>query len=311
MKRYFPSKFGSLLEVVDYFKTEKICNDWLVYRRWQGKISCPHCEGCKIYTFSDGKRYKCAGCLKQFNVRTASILEDSKLPLRKWVMALYFLLSDKKGISSYQLANHLRVTQKTAWFMLQRLRWMLKQEAETKMTGVVQSDETFVGGKNKNRHKNKRVKNSMGRSFKDKTPVIGLLSNTGELRAFVIPNTGPKIIEPIMYHNIQEGAKVITDDWCAYGMMRTRFEHHVIDHGKYQYVNEHGTTNAIECYWSHFKRGIFGVYHHVTPKHLQRYIDESVFRYNTKDVTDGERLVMAIDRMAGKRLTYKQLIGKA
>lgn len=311
MIEQYPSTFDSVIQVMDYFKDETTAVKWFAYQRWQDSISCPKCKNEKTYTFKSGM-YKCAKCRERFSVRARTIFEDSKIPMRKWIIAAFFLMCHKKGISSYQLSRDLDITQKSAWFMLQRLRFAVNQGSfEGKMKGTIEVDETFVGGKNKNRHKSKKVKGCQGRSFKDKTPVAGLLQRDGEVRAFVVKNTNSESLQPIIFNHVESGSELMTDEWYAYGDMNKYYTHSVIDHGRGQYAVGRLTTNSIEGYWSHLKRSIFGIYHNVSPKHLQRYVDESVFRYNTRQIKDGERLVSTIGKSIGKRLTYKQLIGKA
>lgn len=168
--------FNSLLEVYDYFSDEQKCLDYLATQRWDGEIICPHCNHNKIYAFQDKKRFKCAKCRQQFTAKVGTIFEDSKVAMRKWFIAIYLVTSHKNGISSHQLAKDIKVTQKTAWFMLQRIRFGLGANVDTdELEGTIELDETFVGGKNKNRHADKKVENSQGRSFKDKTPVMGML----------------------------------------------------------------------------------------------------------------------------------------
>lgn len=274
--------FKSVLEVAEYFSDSQNCINFLTQLRWGGKIKCPHCNHEKIYELKGKyKRYKCTGCKKQFSVLKGSIFENSPIPLQKWFMAMYIMSSHKKGISSYQLSRDIDVTQKTAWFMLQRIRYAMKKKTLTKLKGVVSIDETFVGGKNKNRRWDKKVKNSQGRSFKDKTPVVGLLEAGGELRTVVVKDTSSTSLYPVVIEQVEENAIVVTDEWRGYRGIEKHFYHMVVDHSRKQYLNDNGfTTNNIEGAWAHFKRMINGIYHRVSPKHLQRYCDEFTYRYN-------------------------------
>jgi|SRR6185437_4278956 len=307
--------FKSLIEVSEHFKNDRDCSQWFAGLRWGDIVCCPHCASVKTYLFSNGIKYKCGDCFKQFTVKVGTIFEDSKVSLKKWIMAYYLLMAHKKGISSHQLAKDIHVTQKTAWFMLQRLRWALNQGSIEKLKGVVESDETFVGGKNKNRHKAKKLPMSNGRTHQGKTPVLGLLqrSETGAVTVVtkVVSDTSPRVIQPLLHEYLDPSAILISDEWCAYAQMSKHFMHFQIDHSKGQYAQGHITTNRIEGYWSQLKRTLLGTYHNVTPRHLQRYCDESTFRFNTKDMTDGERFILAMEKTVGKRLTYKTLIGKA
>lgn len=215
------------------------------------------------------------------------------------------MLAHRKGISSYQLARDLKVTQKTAWFLAHRIRHAIKQGSFAKqLEGVVESDETFIGGKNKNRHANKKVKNNQGRSFKDKTPVHGLVQRGGEVRAFVVPNTQMKVLVPIILTNVKQGSKLMTDEWYSH---IPAYDHYIVVHGAKQYVNGDAHTNTLEGFWALLKRSIIGIYHKVSPKHLQRYVDEAVYRYNTKAIADGHKALILLSISNGS-LKYKQLI---
>lgn len=303
--------FKSVLEVAEYFSDSQNCINFLTQLRWGGKIKCPHCNHEKIYELKGKyKRYKCTGCKKQFSVLKGSIFENSPIPLQKWFMAMYIMSSHKKGISSYQLSRDIDVTQKTAWFMLQRIRYAMKKKTLTKLKGVVSIDETFVGGKNKNRRWDKKVKNSQGRSFKDKTPVVGLLEAGGELRTVVVKDTSSTSLYPVVIEQVEENTIVVTDEWRGYRGIEKHFYHMVVDHSRKQYLNDNGfTTNNIEGAWAHFKRMINGIYHRVSPKHLQRYCDEFTYRYNTRTQTAGDRFNDTIQKVEC-RLTYQDLINK-
>lgn len=302
-------KFENLIQLLTHFSCKQNCIDFLIQVRWDNHVKCAFCKHEKVYHLNGkNKRYKCAKCHKQFSAIKGTIFENSPLPLQKWFTALYLVLSHKKGISSTQLAKDITVTQKTAWFMLHRIRFALKQKALKKIEGLVQIDETFVGGKNKNRRWDKKVKYSQGRSFKDKTPVLGMLDDTGNVRAVVIPNTKAKTIKPLLYQHIEKGTTVVTDEWKAYRGIDFRYNHEIVDHKRSQYVNECGfTTNSIEGAWSHLKRMIIGIYHKVSRKHLQKYCNEFEYRYNTRKLEDGDRFTVAMSKIEC-RLKYKDLI---
>lgn len=329
-----PVKFKTIIDMIKVFPDERSCHQYLASQRWEGLMVCPH-EGCgndKAYVFSDGIRYKCTECKRLFTAKTGTFMENSKLDTIKWLMAMY-LIMHKKGISSVQLSKDIGVTQKTAWFILQRVRWALGNEDPEPMTGNVQLDETFVGGKNKNRHHDKKVKNSQGRSFKDKTPVMGMLQEQeyeiierphkvitdsivhekviikqSVVRCQVVPDTTAKSLQPIIKENIKEGSTIISDEWHAYRGLNSMYTHHVVDHGRKQYVNELGyTSNALEGFWSHAKRSIIGIYHKTSPKHLNKYFFEFAFRYNHRNLGVQEQINIIIDNMVC-RLKYKDLI---
>ncbi len=300
-------EFTSLIQLIKSFPDVQTCIDQLAELRWGGNPVSPFDENSKVYICKDNK-YRCKNTGKYFNVRTGTLFDSTKIDLRTWFIAIYLVTEHKKGISSIQLAKDLNVTQKTAWFMTQRIRECFSMTNDSvEMDDDVQLDETFVGGKNKNRHKDKKVANSQGRSFKDKTPVLGMMSN-GSIKAFVIESTSAKNIQPLIYENITPSSTIISDEWCAYVGLEKHYNHQVVDHNRKQYVNDCGfTTNAIEGFWSILKRGIIGIYHVVSRKHLQRYVNEFVFRYNNRGLTMAERFNYLLSN-TGKRLTYKQLI---
>lgn len=332
--------FNSLLELVNYFQDEKLCLQYLEYWCWRGCPSCPYCKHEKIYRYKNGVRFKCASCLKQFSAKVGTIFENSNLPMSKWFAAIYLITAHKKGISSHQLARDIEITQKSAWYLLHRIRFALGQDntdhpdnhIDTTMDGVIEIDESFVGGKNKNRHKNKKVKNSMGRSFKDKTPVLGILreqevhvqiepaaqrpeekkiektiARQAYAKLIVIPNTNKEAIQPHILQNVMPGSILVTDDWYAYAGLERAYHMKVVDHGRGQYVNQEGyTTNRIEGLWGSLKRAYTGVYHYMSPKYLQQYANEVAFRYNTRDMGGGQRMAMALS-MSGCRLGHKAL----
>lgn len=302
----------NLIQVFEYFADQQKCTDLLVQVRWGNGVKCPFCKCMKIYYLNGkNKRFKCAKCLKQFSLIKGTIFENSPISLQKWFTAIYLLLADKKGISSIQLAKSIQVTQSTAWFMLQRIRFMLRNRmTKTKLKGLIQIDETFVGGKNKNRRWDKKVKYSQGRSFKDKTPVLGMLDDSGNIKTIVISDTKASTIQPIVRKMIDRNSIIVTDEWKAYRGLENEYTHFVVDHGRSQYVNENGfTTNSLEGAWSHLKRMIIGVYHKVSRKHLQRYCDEFAFRYNTRNVTDSQRFKLALMQVES-RLRYKDVVTK-
>jgi len=318
-------KFNSLLELVQRFPDEKSCHQYLAGQRWDGQLECPYsnCMGQDSYVFKDGIRYKCKWCNRVYTAKTNSIFESSKLPLIKWLMAMYMIMH-KKGISSVQLGKDLGVTQKTAWFLLQRIRWVLGNEEPVQLEGTVQLDETFVGGKNKNRHADKKVKNSQGRSFKDKTPVMGMLQeneyqvcpDTGKniiakhsrVICMVVDDTKANSIQPIIRDYVKDGSIVVSDEWHAYTGLNDTYHHYVVDHGKKQYVHEEGfTSNALEGFWSHVKRSIIGIYHKTTRKHLQKYFYEFTFRHNYRNLAIQKQMDIILNNV-NCRLKYKDLI---
>lgn len=301
------TQFDNLLDLVRSYPTERSCVEALELLRWPDGVVSPYDSSAKVYNYGNG-RYRCANTKKDFNVRTGTMFHASRVSLQNWFVAIWLLTSDKKGISSYCLAKHLNVTQPTAWFMLQRIRNCYGTSNE-KLSGEVELDETFVGGKNKNRHRNKKVPKCQGRSFKDKTPVLGMLERGGQVRAFVVPNTGAYAMTIPIFKNISKFTKLYTDEWGGYRIIRQQsiyYSHAQVDHGKGQYVDGNATTNSIEGFWSILKRGIIGVYHRTSRKHLQLYVNEYVFRYNTRNDSNMDRFY-ALLQSAGRRLSYSTL----
>lgn len=310
------SSFKSFSEMLAVLPNETACRNYLELILWKGVPVCPHC-GCKNEDHYKLKvkgvfkgMYKCKDCKERFTVTIGTIFEGSHIDLRKWFIAVYIFSSHKKGISSHQLARDLGITQKSAWFMLGRIRYAFQSKSlSTKMEGVIQADESFFGGKNKNRHADKKVLESQGRSVKDKTPVLGMMKMGGEVHLSVVPDTKAKTLKPIIEKLVEQGSIVVTDEWPAYKGLSTQYSHVVINHRDNEYVRGAFHTNTIEGFWSLLKRGIYGIYHQVSPKHLHRYCDEFAFRYNSRKNGSTERFDVSLKRTEG-RLTYKQLIAK-
>lgn len=303
------NQFKSVVTLLEYFKEDKTCKDFFEQQRWGGNVCCVHCGNAKVYRTNRG--FKCAEktCAKKFSVITGTVFECSKIKLRYWFAALYLTTAHKKGVSSHQLARDLGVCQKTSWFMLHRIREMLRVKEQPKMLELpVQCDETFVGGKNKNRHASKKVKESQGRSCKDKTPVFGMLSD-GQVRTAVVKDTKASTLKPFIYSMVKEGTIVITDEWNGYNGLASNFQHEVLNHKQKEFVRNGLSTNGLEGYWSLLKRGIFGIYHHVTPSHLHRYCDEFSYRYNTRKISDINRFAITLTQSDG-RLSWKMLTDK-
>jgi len=300
------TEFDSIIDVVKKFPDEEACITYLEGIRWADGITSPFDEYSKIYVCNK-HRYRCKNTGKYFNVRTGTIFDNTKIPLQMWFMAIYLVTSSKKGISSHQLARNLKITQKSAWFLLHRIRYAFGHEnfKET-FDGVVQADETFVGGKNKNRHADKKVKNSQGRSFKDKTPVLGLLHN-GKVNLTVVKSTKAEQIQPIIKRMVTKESLLISDEWGGYSGIEKHCNHVVVDHGVGEYVRGAFHTNSIEGFWSIFKRGIIGIYHQVSRKHLQRYCEEFSYRYNQRNNRLSDQIVTLL-QASNKRITYKELI---
>lgn len=302
-------QFNSVMEVVRAFPDNRSCIDYLEKIRWEGKPISPFDESSKVYKCKDGK-YKCKTTGKYFNVLTGTTMEGTKLELQKWMVAVWLVINSKKGVTSYQLMREVHITQKTAWFMLHRIRLILGKAYEnSKLDGIVEIDETFVGGANKNRHKDKKEKNCQGRSCVRKTPILGMLQRDGLLILKVMKSTAQEDITPLVLQYVDRSATIYTDEWEGYNEVRRIYRHDFVKHRIKQYANGDVTTNGIENRWSHLKRGIMGVNHQVTRRHLQLYADEFSFKMNVRKMSQTEQFQLVFASM-GQRLTYKQLIEK-
>jgi transposase-like protein len=313
----------NLLDATRYFSDEQKCIDVVTFLRWpDGNSVCPKCgtvEGeRKHYWLDTQKRWKCYSCRKQFSVKVDTIFEDSPVPLDKWMMALWMLCNCKNGVSSYEISRDLGVTQKSAWFMLHRLRAALAGGSVMKMGGEdgggpIEIDETFIGGKVKNMHKSKRPKKSGMQGGAGKAIVLGMLQRGGRVRARVIVDRLKKSIDPVIAEHVAAGSHIITDEFSVYPHLSTDYIHEVINHVE-GYVREHVHTNGIENFWSLLKRGLNGTYVSVEPFHLDAYVIEQAFRYNNRatnnPLNDADRFVLAMSQISGKRLTYAALTGK-
>ena len=310
-----PQEFNSILELVSYFSDEAKCLNYLLAQRFDGAITCPHCGGSKIYCFSDGMRFKCGACRKQFTAKVGTIFEGSKIPMQKWFLAIYLVTSHKKGISSHQLAKDLKVTQKTGWFMLHRIRFALGQGSfEVNMGGsdggIVEVDEVFIGGLEKNKHAKKKSAKLTGNKHAGKIMVVGLVERGGILKTRVMPTTERDFLQGIVHLNVKPGSNIVTDAHKGYVGLREDYNHVSIKHTEGKYITQGANhTNTIEGYWGLFQRSIIGIYHHVSPKHLQAYCDESAYRYNTRKMNEGNRVSLTLAK-SNKRLTYQTLISK-
>lgn len=302
------TQFKSLIDFLAFFKDEETCLKHFEQIRFRDGEYCPHCGHTNIYRFKDGKRFRCAKCREDFTIKTKTIFGESKLPLRKWFTALYLLTTNTKGISSIQLAKHVGVTQKTAWFMDHRIRQVMKQ-GEGQLFGTVEIDETYIGGKEKNKHNSKRVKGTQGRNTKTKTAIVGLIQRGGEARAHVVENVTMRTIEKSIVDHVQIGTQLYTDDFSSYNKIGSLYPHKAVRHGRGEYVRDGKVhSNSMESFWALFKRGYYGTYHQMSDKHLQRYVDEFIYRFNARTIKPCEVFENVVSSIANQdSLPYKTL----
>lgn len=308
----------SLSEAIRYFSDEKVCVETLAAMRWpDGKPICPYCESPKNYWLANARRWKCAKCRKQFSVKVGTVFEDSPIALDKWLTAIWLIANCKNGISSYEIARDVHVTQKTAWFMLHRIRFVLANGGWPKTGGgPIEVDETHVGGKLQNMHARRRRALKLAERGVHKTPVMGMLDREArQVRAKVIPNVQRESLMNEILDRIEKGSTIYTDAATGYdGLKAEAYIHETVTHIS-EYVRGEVHTQGIENFWSLLKRGLHGTYVSVEPFHLGKYVDEQVFRYNnraTKDnpLNDSDRFLGLLAQVSGKRLTYAELTGK-
>lgn len=301
----------TLIEAVRYFSDLDVATEYVASRRWPDGPVCPACGlvDKKHYYLKTRRLWKCRSCKKQFSVKVGTIFEDSPIGLDKWLVAGWLLASCKNGISSYELKRHLGVTQTTAWFMLHRLRLAMQTGTFEKLSGHVEADETYVGGKARNMHKSKREEKIQGRGASGKVAVMGLLERHGEVRTKVVPDTKSRTLQVEVRENVEPGSEVHTDALRSYRGLDPEYVHNVVDHAE-RYVDGHVHTNGLENFWSLLKRSLKGTYVSVEPFHLFRYLDEQAFRFNERDGKDADRFSKTLGSVAGRRLTYDELTGK-
>jgi transposase-like protein len=318
-----PTVPETLVEAVRYFSDPDVCLAFLAELRWpDGNVACPTCGSQRVTFLKNQRRWKCyeKHPRPQFSIKVGTIFEDSPLGLEKWLPAVWMIVNDKNGVSSYEIARALGITQKSAWFMMHRIRVAMQRGGFDKFSGDVEVDETFIGGSARFMHKAKRerVKGGPGiRGMVGKTAVMGLLERHGpdghsRVRTKIISSTRTTTLDPAVRANVEAGSTVYTDALASYRKLDSEYQHLVIDHAE-AYARGHVHTNGLENFWSLVKRAIKGTYVSVEPFHLFRYLDEQAFRFNERQDADGDsgRFVKVLRTIVGRRLTYKELIGQS
>jgi transposase-like protein len=292
---------------------EKLAVEFMEKQRWGGHPHCPRCGDLDVYQMKDSAtgerqanfRWRCHGCKEQFTVRIGTVFEDSRIPLRHWCFAFWRAATSKKGVSALEIHRQTGLSYKSCLFMLHRIRCAMDETDIEPLNGIVEVDEAFIGGKPR------RIQGTRQTVKKEKTPVIGLLERGGKVRPKVIADVTGDTLKAAIAENVDKSARIMTDEWSGYrGLGKEGWKHERVNHGLYEYARGDVTTNGIEGFFGLLKRGINGIYHSVSRKHLHRYLAEFQFRHNLNDLTDGQRTVAAIKAAQGKRLTYAEQVGE-
>ncbi len=304
----------TLQQAILHFSDEQTCIDTVAGLRWPNGVECVACGHKEHYYLKTQKRWKCKDCGRQFSVKLNTIFEDSPLGLDKWLCAMWMIANCKNGISSYEVARDLGITQKSAWFMLHRIRLAMQNGSLLKVGGnggEIEADEAFIGGSARNMHLSVKQRRITSTGGNDKTCVVGILERGGQIRTEVVPNRQKKVMHDLIKRHVEAGAALYTDALMSYNGLSSDYAHKVIDHAV-SYVNGKVHTNGLENFWSLLKRGIGGTYVSVEPFHLFRYLDEQTFRYNNRKqpIDDAARFELVLSKVAGRRLTYLDLTGK-
>lgn len=298
----------TLTAAIKYFADPDTCVTFMTMLRWPNGVECPICEGKEVSYLSTRRIWKCKACKKQFSVKLGTIMEDSPLGLDKWLAAIWMIANCKNGVSSYEIHRALGITQKSAWFLLHRIRLAMETGTFKKLSGTVEADETYLGGLAKNMHRKERENRINGTGGSGKAIVMGILERHGKVRAKVIADTTKETMHGEVRKTVRRGSKIMTDAHKSYTGLGDEFVHEFVDH-TIEYVRDNVHTNGIENFWSLLKRGIKGTYVSVEPFHLQAYVDEQAFRFNERKGKDKDRFLDVLAGIDGKRIMYKTLIG--
>jgi transposase-like protein len=301
----------TLQEAVKFFSDLDTCTTFMAQIRWPEGVTCPYCASKAVSYLSTRRKWKCMNkpCHKQFSVKVGTVMEDSPIGLDKWLVAVWMITNDKNGISSYEIHRALDITQKSAWFLMHRIRLAMQTGTFEKLSGQVEADETYIGGLARNMHRDKRDKKINGTGGAGKVAVMGLLERDGKVRAKVIRDASALTLHAEVRSNVESGAELFTDGHRGYSGLHQEYIHGVIDHAE-KYVDGQIHTNGIENFWSLLKRGIKGTYVSVEPFHLFRYLDEQTFRFNERKGRDADRFLKTVGQISGRRLTFDELTGK-
>jgi transposase-like protein len=300
---------ANLLEAVRYFSDLDVSTDFVAKLRWPNGPICPKCGGDEHSFLTTRRLWKCKACKKQFSVKVGTIFEDSALGLDKWLPAMWLIANSKNGISSHELGRALGTTQKSAWFMLHRIRLAMQTGSFDKFSGEVEVDETYIGGKARNMHRDERRRKIGGQWNRNKIPVAGILERGGRVRASVLEGANRKDMQDNVRRHVAAGATIYSDSHTGYSGLDADYAHETVDHAE-AYANGRVHTNGMENFWALLKRGLHGTYISVEPFHLFRYLDERVFTFNMRDLTDYGRFEAVLRACTGRRLTYAALTGR-
>src|ERR1022692_206969 len=302
--------FNNLRELIATMPDETTCRNYLIRQRWNGNVVCPYCGFSKVYVIENGKRFKCgdrANCAKKFSVTVGTIMEASNIPVHKWLTAIYICTADKKGISSYQLAKDIGISQKASWFMIHRIRERMMPKIGKKFSDFVEADLTFVGGSIENKTKKIRKLYAEGKLPSNKTSVLGIAEREGSIVMQVVPKNQDKFADSVIRENVEFAANIVTDEGNEFTRLKDEYFHYTVNHSQNEYARLEFHTNSIEGVFSHFKRMVYGIYHQISQKHTQRYLNEFAYRFNSRNIKDCARFEMTVKNIEG-RLTYKQLV---